>query len=98
MSDFSTLFDTQPTFEQLSAAFDELEADITYIDDKDIVRYFSPFRIFERHVSCLDQPVLDCHPDEVFDAVDALIDSFRKGEQDRVTFESVMNQGRPISI
>jgi len=97
MTDYTTLFELQPTAAQLADAFDGLEADITYIDDDDIVVYFSPFRIFERPQSCLNRSVYDCHPDEVHEAVEALLDSFRSGRSDTVSQETTAH-GRPVRV
>jgi len=98
MTDYSTLFDTAPDAARLAQAFDGLEADITFIDEADVVIYFSPFRIFERPSSCLNKSVYDCHPEEVYEAVEALLDGFRAGEKDTLTFESVKKDDRRVRV
>jgi len=98
MVDYATLFDSQPSPADLRHAFDGVEADITYIDNTDTVRYFSPFRIFERPSSCLEQNVYDCHPDEVHDALSALLDGFRSGQRDTVTFDGVRKGARTVKV
>ena len=92
---FTTLFDAQPTYEQLAAAFDAIEADITYIDDADIVRYYSPFRIFERPPSCLNANVYDCHPPRTHAEVRDMLDAFRAQAKDTVSQEITLPDDHP---
>jgi|GEM_PF-3226712 len=98
MIDFKTLFNTQPTHEELSSAFGSIEADITYTDDRDIVRYFSPYRIFERPASCLNEKLYDCHPEKVHPEVKEMLDGFRDGSKDTVSYENVSNRNRKVRV
>lgn len=98
MTDFSTLFEAQPTYEALKDAFDAIEADLTYIDDTDIVRYFSPFRIFDRPASCLNENVFECHPERVHKSVEDMIWAFRAGEKETVSYEHVSHDRRPVRV
>ena len=98
MNTFTTLFTTQPSYEQLAEAFDTIEADITYIDDNDIVLYFNPFRIFDRPASCLNENVYDCHPEKVHGAVTRMLDAFREGPSDTHSEETRAPNGRLIRV
>lgn len=94
---FSELFSKQPTREELAAAFDELEADITYIDDNLTVIYFSPFRIFERPQEILGRNALECHPEKVHKAILDMLESFKLGEKDTVSHDT-SSHGRPVKV
>jgi len=83
--DFATLFAGQPTYEQLAAVFDGVEADLTYIDDQDVVIYFSPFRIFDRPATILGHSVYDCHPPQTHAEVTEMLDSFKAGTEFKVS-------------
>lgn len=88
MTDFVELFSKQPTREELAAAFDDIEADITYIDDKETVIYFSPFRIFSRPESILGRNMFECHDPKVHASVNEMLDAFKAGESDKVSHET----------
>lgn len=96
---FLDLFKTQPTREQLAAAFDDLEADITYIDDREIVVYFSPFRIFNRPASILGQSMFDCHSSASFAAINEMLDAFKAGTKDKMSHSDVSaKNGRTVQV
>ena len=96
---FLDLFKNQPTREQLAAAFDDLEADITYIDDREIVVYFSPFRIFNRPVSILGQSMFDCHSPASFAAINEMLDAFKAGTRDKMSHSDVSaKNGRTVQV
>lgn len=93
------LFKTQPTREQLAAAFDHLEADVTYIDDKEIVVYFSPFRIFNRPESILGQSMFDCHSPQSFGPINEMLDAFKAGTKDKMSHSDVSaKNGRKVQV
>jgi DUF438 domain-containing protein len=98
MIDYTTLFKTQPTAQQLAQAFDSIEADITYSDDRDTIIYFNPFRIFERPAECLNQNLYDCHPQQVHDEVSEMLDAFRDGSLATVSREAVSSQNRKVRV
>jgi len=98
MTDYTALFKTQPDYEKLAEAFDSIEADITYSDDKDIIRYFSPYRIFSRPASCLNADLYACHPENVHAVVKDILDAFRDGSKDKVTYQNVSNDNRAVRV
>lgn len=97
MTDFVKLFSKQPTYEELAAAFDTTEADITYINDEEITIYFSPFRIFDRPESCLNVSMFGCHKSETRPIIEGMLSDFRSKAKDKVSYEATAN-GRPIRV
>ena len=98
-SQFIDLFKTQPKREQLAEVFDGFEADITYIDDKEIVVYFSPFRIFNRPASILGQSMFDCHSPKSYAAINEMLDAFKSGAKDKVSHSDVHEKsGRTVQV
>ncbi|MEJ5302327.1 MAG: DUF438 domain-containing protein [Bacteroidales bacterium] len=76
------------TLEQIRLIFNHLPVDITYVDEKDEVRYFStpPRRIFPRTVGIIGRNVKNCHPPDSVHIVEKIIESFRNGEKDKASF------------
>jgi DUF438 domain-containing protein len=76
------------TVEQAELIFNHLPVDITFVDEKDTVRYFSTpkDRIFPRTASIIGRKVQNCHPPESMDTVIRIVESFRKGEKDQASF------------
>lgn len=98
-SPYLDLFKTQPTREKLAAAFDHVEADITYIDDNEIVVYFSPFRIFNRPESILGQSMYDCHSARSHAAIKEMLDEFKSGKKDKSSHSDVnADNGRTVQV
>jgi len=58
-----------------------LPLDITYIDDKDIIRYYSDYRIFKRTPEILGTTVQNCHSPASRAEVDRVIDELRSGRR-----------------
>ena len=99
MTDYIELFSVQPTRERLAAAFDGIEADITYIDDHEIVVYYSPFRIFDRPASILGQSVYGCHRPETRAVVEAMLDEFKSGASVKKSHRDVSTKtGRTVQV
>ncbi len=69
---------------QLSALLNGLPMDLTFIDDQDIVRYFTKNKnpIFERPDSILGQHVNLCHSPTSIPLIAAMLESFKNGTQD----------------
>ncbi|MNJ62459.1 hypothetical protein D3C77_583000 [compost metagenome] len=65
-----------------------LPVDLTYIDEHDIVRYFShgKERIFARTKAVIGRTVQNCHPPQSMHIVDALLDDFKTGRKDSEDF------------
>jgi DUF438 domain-containing protein len=67
--------------EELLGVLNTLPVDITFIDRDDAVRYFSEGkeRIFLRTKSIIGRKVQNCHPPKSVDAVEKILQSFKKG-------------------
>ena len=76
------------TREVLEAVLNALPVDITFVDDKDKVRYFSqsPERIFVRSKSIIGREVRKCHPQKSVDRVEQILNDFRAGTRDKAEF------------
>ncbi|RJO62991.1 MAG: hypothetical protein C4542_00965 [Dehalococcoidia bacterium] len=59
-----------------------LPLDITYIDERDIIRYYSEYHIFKRTPDILGTTVQNCHKPESRDEVNRVIDDLRSGRKD----------------
>jgi PAS domain S-box-containing protein len=76
------------TREVLEAVLNTLPVDITFVDEKDQVRYFSqsPERIFVRSKSVIGREVRNCHPQKSIDKVEQILNDFRSGTRDMAEF------------
>jgi len=76
------------TLKELMAVLNTLPVDITFVDKKDRVRYFSDSkeRIFVRTKSVLGRKVQHCHPPQSVDVVEKILKSFKEGQRDSVDF------------
>ena len=73
------------TIAQLRAMLNTLPFEITFVDDKDINRYFNEgAKAFKRPLSALGRKVFTCHPPKIEPMVRAIIDDFRNGRKDCV--------------
>ncbi|MDZ7843984.1 MAG: DUF438 domain-containing protein [Anaerolineales bacterium] len=74
--------------EELIAVFSTLPFDITFVDQEDTVRYFSPGkdRIFDRSRAILGRKVQYCHPPKSVHTVNQILKDFKSGAQDRARF------------
>ena len=75
------------SLKQLEAMLNTLPVDITFIDDKDIVRYFShgKERIFARTKTVIGRTVQNCHPQKCSHSR-KIISDFRSGKKDYEDF------------
>jgi len=73
---------------ELEAMLNTLPVDITFVDAKDTVRYFSqsPKRIFVRNEAVIGRKVQQCHPSKSIDRVNAILSGFRSGKSDSAEF------------
>ena len=87
------------TLEELIAALSALPFDLTFVDQDDTVRYFSPGkeRIFSRSRAVLGRKVQYCHPPKSVHIVNQIVKDFKAGKQDRARFWINMG-GRLIYI
>ncbi len=65
-----------------------LPVDITFVDDQDIVRWFSDNgdRVFPRTTAVIGRAVVNCHPPKSMPKVQQILDDFRAGKQDHADF------------
>jgi DUF438 domain-containing protein/uncharacterized protein (DUF2249 family) len=76
------------TLAQINLIFKHLQVDLSYVDENDIVKFYSDtqHRVFPRSAGVIGREVQNCHPRESVKNVEAIIDAFRKGEQDKAEF------------
>ena len=76
------------TLNQLELIFSNLPVDMTYVDENNIVKYYSnpPHRIFPRTNAIIGREVQNCHPPESVDVVNRIVESFRSGEKKDASF------------
>lgn len=74
--------------EQLILLFEHLPLDLTFVDEKDEVAYFSGgiHRIFPRSNAIIGRKVQNCHPPESVHIVNAILAAFRDGQKDQADF------------
>jgi DUF438 domain-containing protein len=74
--------------EQIKIMLNTLPLDITYVDENDVVRYFSnpKDRFFTRSKAIIGRTVQNCHPPESIHVVDKIVNSFKNGEKDDANF------------
>lgn len=74
--------------EELSALFNALPIDITFVDKDNKVRYFSQGkeRVFPRAVSILGREVKNCHPPASVHIVEQIVEDLRTGKKDHEDF------------
>ena len=74
--------------EQLIAMFECLPVDLTFVDDQDIVRFYSEGkeRIFPRTKSVIGRAVVNCHPPKSMHIVEQILVDFRSGTRDHADF------------
>ena len=76
------------SFKQLETLLNHLPVDITFIDENDVVRYFShgKERIFARTKAVIGRTVQNCHPPQSVHTVEKLLQDFKSGEKDAEDF------------
>jgi len=69
---------------QLELMMNHLPVDITFIDQNDVVRYFShgKERIFARTKAVIGRTVQNCHPPQSVHVVNQLLEEFKAGTKD----------------
>ena len=73
---------------ELTVFLNTLPVDVTFVDEKDVVRFFSQGseRIFHRSRAIIGRKVQLCHPPSSVHAVQKIIDDFRSGLQNSAAF------------
>ena len=76
------------TQEQINLMLTHLPIDVTMVDEKDEVRYFSQGRerIFDRSPAIIGRSVSKCHPPQSVHKVEIILDDFRSGKRDVAEF------------
>jgi len=76
------------TLQQINLLLTNLPVDVTLVDEKDEVRFFSQTkeRIFARPPSIIGRQVINCHPPQSYDRVRQILDDFRSGTRDVAEF------------
>ena len=82
------------TPKQLQSLFDTLPFELTFIDDNDIVRFFSLSKepIFARSTAVLGLKVQNCHPQKSLHLVNKIIEEFKSGKRDVAEFYLTINE------
>ncbi|MNB93067.1 Hemerythrin HHE cation binding domain protein [compost metagenome] len=73
---------------QLETLMNHLPVDLTFIDENDVVRYFShgKERIFARTKAVIGRTVQNCHPPQSVHVVEKLLEDFKAGRKDAEDF------------
>ena len=76
------------SIEQIRLIFNHLPVDITFVDENNIVQYFSTptKRIFPRTTTIIGRELVNCHPPESVHVVEKIVESFKKGGNDKADF------------
>ncbi|AIQ14214.1 DUF438 domain-containing protein [Paenibacillus durus] len=74
--------------QQLELIMNHLPVDLTFIDENDVVRYFShgKERIFARTKAVIGRTVQNCHPPQSVHVVEKLLEDFKAGRKDAEDF------------
>ena len=73
------------TVEQLTALLNTIPMEITFVDAKNINRYFNEgHKVFKRPGMAIDREVFSCHPPKIEPMVRQIIEDFRSGRRDSV--------------
>lgn len=76
------------TVEQIDLVLTHLPVDVTFVDENDVVRYFSSTkdRIFTRSPAVIGRKVHNCHPSKSVHIVDAILKAFKAGDKNVAEF------------
>ena len=85
--------------ETLEAIFDALPVEVSFVDDADVVRYYSKGdkRMFKRTPAVIGRKVQDCHPQKSLHKVEQVISDLKSGKRDVAEFWIDL-KGRKIYI
>jgi hypothetical protein len=85
--------------EELLAILNTLPVDMTFVDRRDKVKYFSQGseRIFQRNRAILNRDVRHCHPPASTHIVEKIIEDFKSGRESRAPFW-IQTDGKFIHI
>ncbi|MDP8206636.1 MAG: PAS domain-containing protein [Candidatus Electryonea clarkiae] len=76
------------TREELTAMLNSLPVELTFVDKDDTFRYFNQVKdsIFTRTVAAIGTKVQNCHPRKSVHIVNKIIEDFKSGTKDEVSF------------
>lgn len=76
------------SLKQLELLLNHLPVDITFVDQDDVVRYFSQGkeRIFARTKAVIGRTVQNCHPPRSMHIVEEILEDFKSGKKDTEDF------------
>jgi DUF438 domain-containing protein len=76
------------SLEQINLIFKHLQVDLSYVDENEIVKFYSDtkHRVFPRSPGVIGREVQNCHPRESVGTVEEIIRAFRTGEHDEAEF------------
>lgn len=76
------------TLDQINLIFRHLPVDISYVDENEIVKFYSDteHRVFPRSKNVIGRDVKNCHPKASVHVVKEILDRFRSGEKDTAEF------------
>lgn len=76
------------SIEELTALFNHLPMDITFVDKDDKVRFFSlgEHRIFDRNRAIIGRDVQLCHPPGSVHIVEQILSDFKSGKESKAAF------------
>lgn len=85
--------------EQLTAIFEALPVDISFVDENNTVRFWNKHetRLFKRPNSALGKTVQNCHPSKSVDKVNLVIADLKNGKRESAEFWIDM-KGRKVYI
>jgi uncharacterized protein len=81
----------------LTAVLAALPIDITFVDQDDIIRYYSEYRIFKRTPDILGTSVQSCHSSASQRQVKAVLDDLKSGRRATVQMWAEKD-GRQVSV
>ena len=76
------------TVPELISFFNTLPVELTFVDDRDKVKFFSHGKkpIFNRNRAVIGRDVRLCHPPKSVHLVEQILSDFKTGKEDRATF------------
>ena len=87
------------SLEQLEGVFATIPLDITFVDEKDQITFFSNKEelIFDRPMEIIDTSVQSCHSEKSIPMLNQMIEDFKSGKSS-VHEMWAINKGRTINI
>lgn len=76
------------TLEQINLIYQHLPVDISYVDEDELVRFYSDtdHRVFPRSKNVIGRKVANCHPRSSVHIVEEILEKFKNGEEDHAEF------------